>query len=563
MSKKIYLSFLLTSVLMLTSCSGKFAPTSDYFNVTPDVLVLQGGKVQATVDGNFPAKSFPKKALVTITPVLKYEGGETLGTPITLQGSKVKANNKVIDYKSGGTFSVGSVFNYIPEMSKSELYLRFNTTIGKKIITLPEIKVADGVISNEALVNAATATPATTADKFQRVIQEEYEASILFLIQQAKLRKTELSSEAVMGLSNQFASTSADSSRQISSIEVASFASPDGSVSLNEDLASKRESETVKYLENELKKANAKGSIDARFTAEDWEGFKELVSASNIQDKDLILRVLSMYNDPDQREKEIKNLSSVFETLAEDILPKLRRSKMKLTLDLIGKTDEQLKELAKNDPSKLNVEELLFAGSLFDSNKDKVVIYQSASELYPGDYRTFNNLGVAKFKLGDITGAKAAFDKAYALNKSAEVNSNLALCALVSGADASTIESYLGSAAGSAGLNEAMGILYIRKGEYAKAVQAFGDMKTNNAALAQLLTKDYSKAKATLDAVAKPNAETYYLTALVGAKTNNKDLVISGLTAAIKADKTYARKALKDIDFSKYLLDPAVAALLS
>ena len=561
MNKKIYLSFLLTSMLLLTSCSGKFAPTSDNFNVTPDVLVSQGGKVQATVDGNFPEKSFPAKALVTITPVLKYEGGETLGTPITLQGAKVKANNKVIG-KEGGTFSVSSVFNYKPEMSKSELYLRFNTTIGKKVITLPEIKVADGVISNEALANAATASPAITPDKFQRVIQEAHEASILFLIQQAKLRKTELESESVKGLSEKFAATAADPTKVISAIEVSSFASPDGTLSLNEKLAEKREAETVKYLQDELKKVNAQGSIDAKFTAEDWDGFKELVGASNIQDKDLILRVLSMYNDPEEREKEIKNLSAVFDNLAEDILPKLRRSKMKLTLDLIGKTDEQLKMLAKNDPSKLNIEEILFAGSLFEANKDKADVYQSAATLYPGCYRAFNNLGVAKFKLGDLAGAKAAFDKAYTLNKSAEINSNLALSALASGADASTIESYLGASAGSAGLNEAMGILYIKKGEYAKAVQSFGDIKSNNAALAQLLTKDYSKAKATLDAVALPNSETSYLKALIGAKTNNKDLVISGLTAAVKADRAMAAKALKDIDFSKYLLDPAVAAIL-
>ncbi len=546
---------------MLTSCSQKFAPTSDLFKVTPDVLVSQGGKIQATVDGNFPAKAFPKKALVTITPVLKYDGGEALGTPITLQGSKVKANNKVIDYKTGGNFSVGSVFNYIPAMNKSELYLRFSTTIGKKVITLPEIKVADGVISNEALVNAATASPAITADKFQRVIQEAHEASILFLIQQAKLRKTELQSEAVKGLSTQFATSAADSTRQITGIEVSSYASPDGSLKLNEGLASKRETETVKFLNAELKKAKAKGNIDAKFTAEDWEGFKELVSASDIQDKELILRVLSMYNDPEQREKEIKNLSSVFDNLAEDILPKLRRSKMKLTLDLIGKTDEELKNFAKSEPSKLNVEELLYAASIVPCN-EKAAIYQKATEMFPSDYRTFNNLGVAKFKLGDLAGAKAAFDKAYALNKTPEINSNLALCALNSGAAASTVESYLGAAAGSAGLNEAMGILYIKKGEYAKAVQSFGDIKSNNAALAQLLTKDYSKAKSTLDAVANPNAETNYLKALIGAKTNNKDLVLSGLKAAIAADKTVAAKVSKDIDFVKYMLDPAIAALL-
>ena len=310
MSKKVYLSFLLMSVLILTSCSGKFAPSSDYFNVTPDVLVVEGGKVQATVDGTFPAKSFPSKAIVTITPVLKYDGGEALGTPITLQGAKAKANNKVIS-KEGGSFTTSSTFNYIPAMKKSELFLRFNTTIGSKSVSIPDVKVADGVVSTEALANAAAATPSIAADKFQRVIKEAHEASILFLIQQANIRNSELKSDLIENLKSEVAKTVEAENREIAGIEVASYASPDGALDLNEKLAANREKSTVSYLEKELKKAKAEGSITAKFTAEDWDGFKQLVSASNIQDKELILRVLSMYNDPEKREAEIDRKSVV------------------------------------------------------------------------------------------------------------------------------------------------------------------------------------------------------------------------------------------------------------
>ena len=561
MNKKISLSILLTSMLLLTACSGKFAPTSDYFTVTPQVLVEQGGKVPATVDGTFPAKAFPAKGLVTITPVLKYEGGEALGTPITLQGEKVTGNNKIIN-KAGGSFSVSSVFDYIPAMSKSELVLRFSTKIGKKVIELPEIKVADGVISTESLADATTATPTLSQDKFQRIIKEAHEASIMFLIQQATLRNTELKSNAVAALSGQMAATAADSNKQIAGIEVSSYASPDGALSLNEKLAADREKVTVGYLGKELKKAKATGAIDAKFTAEDWDGFKELVGSSNIQDKELILRVLSMYSDPEKREQEIKNLSAVYQNLAEDILPKLRRSKMTLTVDLIGKTDEQLKTLAVNDPSKLNVEELLYASTLFNTTSEKEAIYKKATELFPNDYRAYNNLGGIALRAGNVSQAKSFLDKAYSLNKSADVSSNLALYSMATGASASTVDSYLGAAAGAAGANEAIGIQYIKKGQYAKAVETFGNIKSNNAGLAQILTKDYSKAKSTLDAVAAPTAETSYLKAIIGARTNNKDLVVSGLKSAISADKSFAKKALNDLEFSKYVTDAAVVSLL-
>jgi Flp pilus assembly protein TadD len=560
MNKKISLSVLLTSMLLLTSCAGKFAPLSEYFTVTPQVLVAEGGKVNAKVDGNFPAKTFPVKGIVTITPVLKYEGGEALGTPITLQGEKVKGNNKVIA-KAGGSFSVSSVFNYIPAMAKSELVLRFNTTIGKKVIALPEIKVADGVISTETLANAATSTMSMATDKFQRYIKEAQDASILFLIQQAKIRESELKGASVSTLNSKLASTVKDSTRKISGIEVASYASPDGTMKLNDKLASDREKATVAFLQNALKKSKANASIDAKYTAEDWDGFKDLVSKSSIQDKDLILRVLSMYNDPEKREEQIKNMSAVFEVLADEILPQLRRSKMTLNVDVIGKSDDELKKLALNDPSKLNVEEIIYAATLVNG-ADKMKVYKAAAQQFPDDYRAFNNLGALSLNAGDLAAAKSNLEKAYSLSKAPEVNSNLALLSIAQGAPASTVNAYLGASSGATGSNEALGLQYLKSGQYTKAVQAFGDVKTNNAALAQLLTKDYSKAKSTLDAVASPTAETSYMKAIVGARTNNKDLVVSGLSAAIKADKSMAKKAAKDLEFSKFLTDASVAALL-
>jgi hypothetical protein len=561
MNKKISLSIFLTGILLLTSCAGKFAPIRDYFTVTPQVLVAQGGNVAATVDGNFPAKAFPAKGIVTITPVLKYEGGESLGTPITLQGEKIKNNNKVIN-KTGGTFSVNSIYNYLPAMSKSELYLRFKTTIGKKAIEVPEIKVADGVIATETLADATSATPSFAQDKFERIIKEAHEASIMFLIEQAKIRESELKNSEVASLKGQFSAASKDSSKKIEGVQISSFASPDGPYKLNESLASNRQKATVDYLQKEMKKTKTSSDIDAKFTAEDWDGFQQLVSNSNIQDKDLILRVLSMYSDPEKRNEEIKNLSTVYQTLAEQVLPKLRRSKMMLTVDIIGKTDEQLKDLAISDPAKLNVEELLYSATLFNSVSDKEKIYTKATELYPNDYRAFNNLGGIALQKGDISQAKTYLDKAYSLSKTADVNSNLALYSIATGASSATVNSYLGAAAGATGLNEALGIQYIKEGQYAKAVQSFGDLKTNNAALAQILTKDYSKANSTLDAVAVPNAQTSYLKAILGARTNNKELVASGLKAAINSDKAYANKAAKDLEFSKYITDPTIAALL-
>ncbi len=563
MNKTFKLSILASLLLILSGCGSKLALDREHFTVTPQVLESIGGKVDATIDGVFPAKMFPAKGVVTITPVLKYEGGETEGTPMSFQGEKAVGNNKVIPTATGGNFSMKSSYDYKPEMKRSELYVRINVVTGKKTLDLPEIKLADGVVSTENLVNAQKAKPSPSVDKFQRIITEVTEAQILFLIQQSNVRSSELKSDEIKALVSAISSAAQTENKEISGIKVSSYASPDGTVKLNESLASSREKNTVNYLNKELKKAKAEGSVEAEFTAEDWDGFKQLLESSDVQDKALILRVLSMYSDPEQREAEIKKLSSAYKVLADDILPKLRRSKMALTIDVIGKSDEEIKTLVSSNPSGLSLEEILYAATLYNTPAEKENVYKKASELYPNDSRAFNNLGMIKFEAGDVAGAKTLFEKAYTIEKSKEASLNLALCAIAEGADNATIEAYLNQAAGAKNYEEALGMLYIKKGDYANAVKAFGDLKSNNAALAQILAKDYSKAKTTLAGVEAPDAETYYLQALVGARTNNRAEVLDGLKKSIAEDSAVAKKAANDVEFAKYLVDAEIAGLLN
>ncbi|WP_171028092.1 tetratricopeptide repeat protein [Bacteroides caccae] len=553
MTKKLYLPLLMAMVVALfSSCSKKMGELSaDYFTVTPQVLEAVGGKVPATINGKFPEKYFNKKAVVEVTPVLKWNGGEAKGQPATFQGEKVEGNDQTISYKMGGSYTMKTSFDYVPEMAKSELYLEFKATIGKKVVTIPAVKVADGVISTSELVNntLGNANPALGEDAFQRIIKEKHDANIMFLIQQANIRSSEL--KTAKEFNKEVANVNEAANKKISNIEVSAYASPDGGVSLNTTLAENRESNTTKMLSKDLKKAKIDAPIDAKYTAQDWEGFQELVSKSNIQDKELILRVLSMYQDPAQREQEIKNISSVYKTLADEILPQLRRSRLTLNYEIIGKSDEEIAKLASSNPSELNVEELLYAATLTNDPAKQEAIYTQATKQFPNDYRAFNNLGKLAYQAGNVDKAESYFKKAASVNASPEVNMNLGLISLIKGDKAAT-ETYFGKAAGTKELGESMGNLYIAQGQYERAVNSFGDSKTNSAALAQILAKDYNKAKNTLANVERPDAYTDYLMAVLGARTNNSSMVTSSLKSAVAKDPSLAKKAATDLEFAKY-----------
>ena len=553
MIKKLYLPLVALMVLALSSCGKMGELSSDYFTTNPEVLEAVAGKVPVTINGKFPEGYFKKNATVEVTPVLRWNGGEAKGQPALFQGEKVEGNGQTISYKAGGNYTMKASFDYVPEMANSELYLDFKITRGSKVYTIPSVKVADGVIATSELPTAASSNASYAEDAYQRIIKQAQEANIMFLIQQANLRNNQLNSAEMKEFHKKVAEVNADTKNfKLNNIEVSAYASPDGGVKLNTGLAENREKNAEKYLNKQLKKAKIEANVDAKYTAQDWEGFQELVAKSNLQDKDLILRVLSMYQDPEQRENEIKNISSVYKTLADEILPQLRRARLTANYDIIGRSDEEINEAFDTDAKVLSVEELLYAATLTNDKARQEAIFTKTTQLFPNDFRAYNNLGEMAFAAGDMAKAESFFKQAAAKNANApEVNANLGLCELVKNNVASA-ETYLGKATGANAANEALGNLYIKQGQYQRAVNAFGDAKTNSAAQAQILAKDYNKAKATLEAIKDKDAMTDYLMAIVGARTNNESLVKSSIKSAIAKDASLATKAANDREFAKF-----------
>ena len=555
MNSKHLMLLAATGAVMLTGCSKKLNQfQADYFTVNPNPLEVVGDRVPATVTARVPAKFFVKNAQVTVTPYLCFNGQEVASQPYAFQGEKVRGNAPVINYDNGGTVTIPVMYEYQPDMMKSELELAFDVRQGNKQYVLPRVKVAKGVVATAALADAATVTPALAHDKFQRIINEKYNADIHFLINQANVRDGQVKSSEMLALNQQIKDASGDKTREIEEINISSYASPEGSLDLNTRLAENREKNTSAYLKNQLKKDNVTefGELTANFTPEDWEGFQKLVAASNIQDKELILSVLSMYKDPEQREREIRNLSSIFDQLADQILPRLRKSRITASINVIGKSDQEILDLYSSNPSALSADELLYAATLVDDNGDKMKIYETAARLYPNDYRAFNDLGLTQYVAGNYDAAKGNFAKATRLApEAAEPQMNLGLISLMN-KDYRQANQKFGAAAGLEELNDAMGTYYLMTGDANAAVKALGNAKTNNAALAQILAKDYSKAKSTLAGVTAPNAMTYYITAILGARTNNDTMVNNNLRQAVKLDRSLADKAAKDLEFQNF-----------
>ena len=553
MIKKLYLPLVALMVLALSSCGKMGELSSDYFTTNPEVLEAVAGKVPVTINGKFPEKYMKKNATVEVTPVIRWNGGEAKGQPAMFQGEKVEGNGQTISYKVGGNYTMKANFDYVPEMANSELYLDFKITKGSKTYTIPSVKVADGVIATSELPTAASSNASYAEDAYQRIIKQAQEANIMFLIQQANLRNNQLNSAEMKEFHKKVAEVNADTKNfKLNNIEVSAYASPDGGVKLNTGLAENREKNAEKYLNRQLKKAKIEANVDAKYTAQDWEGFQELVSKSNLQDKDLILRVLSMYQDPEQRENEIKNISSVYKTLADEILPQLRRARLTANYDIIGRSDEEINEAFDTDAKVLSVEELLYAATLTNDKARQNAIFTKTTQLFPNDFRAYNNLGEMAFAAGNTDKAEAFFKQAAAKNANApEVNANLGLCELVKN-NVAAAETFLGKATGANAANEALGNLYIKQGQYQRAVNAFGAAKTNSAAQAQILAKDYNKAKATLEAIKDKDAMTDYLMAIVGARTNNESLVKNSIKSAIAKDASLAAKAANDREFAKF-----------
>lgn len=561
---KIKLVYLLAVVcaLGLGSCSKKLGQfKSDYFSTTPTPLETVGEMVPGTVKGNLPAKFMLKNAKVTATPVIQWATGngsygEASAQPVIFQGENVRANGQVVNYSTGGGVNIPFSILYTPDMAHSNLYLDFSVDQNGKVYTLPRVKVGEGVVATSTLASAKTVKPAVAKDNFQKVITEKYSADIHFLINQANIRTNQTDKADYIDLNKKLMEANAAPDQEIAGITINSYASPEGSLEFNTSLAEKREANTTSLMEKQLKKDKITefGELTASFTPEDWEGFEQLVEKSNIQDKDLILSVLKMYPDPIDREREIRNLSSVFNELADQILPQLRYSRVMATINTLGKSDQELLNLFNTDPKKLTEEEMLYLATLTDDNMKKMEVYDKAAELHSKDYRTYNNLGMTQYIAGDYEGALANFDYAHRLNPSAkEPEMNLGLISMLNH-DYSKANELFGAAAGVPEAGDAMGVYYLSQGDLQKAIRSFGDLKTNNAALAQILNKNYTEARDILGAIKVPDATTYYLSAVLGARTNNQTMVMNNLKQAVKLDQSLLKRAQNDLEFANFNL---------
>ncbi|MFW6248462.1 MAG: tetratricopeptide repeat protein [Bacteroidota bacterium] len=572
--KKMRLNFaaITLTAIILSSCGGISKMETDYgevnYTVTPDPLEMHGEKVDVKVKVEFPEKYFNKKAILTVTPYLKY-GEETAEMEsFTLQGESVTANNKVIPFDGGEHEFTGSV-DYEEEMMDADLMVKTKIALeGKEedALDLPGVKIADGVIASADLVRKEPKVVAL-GDNFQRVVVEQEKADIHYLIQRWNVRSSELREDDVKQL-EEFLKESTDKDNiNLKNLEIDAYASPDGPIDLNEKVSEGRESSSHSYLKNKVKKYGfEKGTkediYNLKSVTEDWEGFKKLVSESDIEDKELILRVLSMHSDPEVREKEIRNMASVFEVLKDDILPELRRSELKVNVEVTGYSDEELKDLATSDPEKLNEEELLYAASLTEDLNKRLEIFQACFNKFPDSYRAINNVGYVYYQMDKLTEAKEAFQKAKELNEDDAIVNNLGAVALKEGNVEEAEEMFTSAVAIGDVANYNLGTVKLINGEYESAVDYFGNSCSANAGLARILQGNYDEALKNLECVKEPDALTHYVKAVVGARTDNESLLISNLRTAVQEEPEFKTRAKKDLEFKKYFTNEAFKGIV-
>ena len=540
-------------MILMTSCSSKLgALSADNFNVVPNPMETEAGKVPVTINGKFPEKYLKKKAVVTVIPEIRCSNGDVIqGQCATFQGEKVQGNDQTISYKVGGNYTMKNSFTYTSPMQKSDLYLTFDAKVGKKSVSVPAVKVAEGVIATSELYrNLLTSTGACIApDTFQRINAHKQEAQIKFLVNQANLRKSELKTNSITEFVEMLKKINRErETLAIKDIDVLGFASPEGAYDFNDKLASKRQNTAEQYVKEQLKKTKVNTDINAKYTAEDWDGFQQLVQASNIQDKDVILRVLSMYKDPQEREQQIRNMSAGYRELADGILPELRRSRMIINYETIGRSDEQIQEQYVADPAQLSVDELLYAATLTNDADKQEAIYKTAAKLYPADYRALNNIAALEFNKGNNDTAKDYINKVFnVLGNAPEANANLGMMALQEGNVASA-ETYIAKATNANGLNNVLGALNIAKGNYAEAAKNLANAESNLAGLAELLNKNYATAEVILQGVKNKDAMTSYLQALTAARQGRTNIASSFLKEALNLDPSLATYAANDLE---------------
>ncbi|MCK9254600.1 MAG: hypothetical protein M0Q45_04255 [Bacteroidales bacterium] len=568
MKKTLLFIFAAATIFSLNSCNGlkKMIQNADDINysVNPEILEMHAGKVAVNINGNFPEKYFNKKVTATITPTIVWEGGEKALTPVYVQGEKIQGNAKVIQYKAGGSFSYNDSFDYEPAMRRSHLELRISGSKGNKTAEFDPEFIADGIVATPELVKMQGAS-SVAKDKFIKDNPDVKIATINYDKNRAELKNAETKKDEVKELKDFVNEVKDDDRKEFVNVELLSYASPEGTLEINTKVSNDRSKTIDRYVKNEFKKIDEFKDNDFfkyLVTEEDWEGFKTTVQASNLADKDMILRVVNMNSDPVQREEEIRKMTATFEELEKLVHPLLRRSEVKVNIMLIGNTDEEIKELFKTSPEELTVEEFLYLGNLVTTDQEKLDVYTKASEVYNKDWRCFNNLAAVQYRMKDYAGAKTSIEKAKAIDANATIFNNLANVYLSEGNVVEAEKNYQ-SATGVPEASLGQGILAIKNAQYKNAVDFYNSNNCFNAGLAKLLNGDANGAiEAASNGNDKEEALNYYLKAIAGARKGDTELMYNNLRTACTKDSKLKAFANDDVEFIKYFEDDTFKSIV-
>jgi tetratricopeptide (TPR) repeat protein len=522
---------------------------------SPEPLILRGDVVELTVTGKFPPKYFAKKVKMEATPVLTWEGGSASFEPQGFQGEDAAGNFTVVPFENGKSFTYTAEIPFEEAMEDAgTLSISIAGSKGSKEVTFDPYVIGSGVITTPRWVQPEDRF-ILVPDAFERVLSFEQEAVINYTVNRSDVRSSELRDDDWKSLLELLELSLAADSVTLTGCRIEAYASPEGEISLNENLASDRAETASEAFSREVARRKTElveGFFQLVPKGEDWDGFKSLVSASSIADKELILRVLSMYTDKNKREEEIRNIAKTYKEIEDTILPELRRSRLVVSYDVEGYTDEELKDLCMSNPDILTVEELLFAATLFAELNDKLVVYQNTARVHSDDFRGFNNAGWCLMEMGRMNQAKEQFNAALSVERNKAVLNNLGAIKRLEG-DIDGAMALLNEAAGAgAEVNFNKGIILIQKGDYGSALSNMGRENTVNVALAKLLNGDAAGAKTVLENAEDDSAVASYVMAIACARLNDGAGVKTHLTAALSKDGSLRAKAERDLEFRDF-----------
>ncbi len=551
------LTTLLAAVLLAGCSLPKMIKTIEdvKLEVNPSPVVLQGDEVTIDITGNFPPKYFAKKVTVEATPVLVWDGGEAAFETVKFQGIDAAGNGTVVSWENGKSISYMAKVPYEAAMKdNARLELRMSGAQGDKTGDFPAVELSLGVMATQDLVQPDEQF-VIAPDNFQRVMTYVQDLTFNYNYQSSAVKRAEYNDEDWKAAKDLMALAASADSVNVVGVATSSYASPEGEINLNEDLAMKRANSANKAVSRELARKKIdldEAALRAMPKGEDWEGFKKAMRASEIADKDLILRVLEMYSDKNKREEEIKNIAKTYSEIEERILPDLRRSQVAITYTVSGYTDEELVDMSKNNADMLTVEELLFAATLFDDLNDQLEVYQNTTRVHADDFRGHNNVGVTLMAMGRMKQAGDAFGAAQTLNSgNGTVQNNVGALARQNG-DMDAAETAYGKASGSPELSYNKGVLAIAQGNYGRAISSMGNNTTLNLALAKILNDDANGARTTLENSGDDSAMASYLLAICAARLKDNAGVKKNIDAALAKDPTLRARAQNDLEFRNH-----------